>query len=470
MPKLPLIVLTASAATAALVSVAMGQTTQPATPIELGAEAQTITSFGASGAWWAQGVGDWDESVRSEILDLLYTDEGAGMDLYRYNVGGAPGTPFMPPEDRISDPWRRGYSVEVSPGEYDFSRDAAALRVLEGIRERGVEQFVLFANSPPAELTISGMTSGGENGSPNLPEENEDAFAERFVDTCVALANEFDLPHVVLSPINEPNVAWGTRRHQEGCSYEPEQVARVMAKVAGVMELRGLDRDRFELDGPESTTWSDRRLFRTLLERRNEDPTLAKWMSQLATHSYGGNRRDRRQLVAMRDELAPGLPIAMTEWTEMQRGRDGSMETALTMASTMHDDLNIGQAVTWQKWIAASKYEWRDGLIYLNADQSYDITKRLWAMAHFARFVPPGSTRVEVDVEGVGASVFTTPEGETVFVMTNRAEEAKAFELPPGSAEAFVTDADRDLAELSMTDAVVEVPALSIVTVVLTEK
>lgn len=57
---------------------------------------QTIEGFGASGAWWAQIVGNWTHEdpisgkpVRDRISELLFSKtEGIGLGIYRYNIGG----------------------------------------------------------------------------------------------------------------------------------------------------------------------------------------------------------------------------------------------------------------------------------------------------------------------------------------------------------------------------------------------
>ena len=57
---------------------------------------QTFEGFGASGAWWAQVVGDWNHiddasglPVNKRIADLLYgSKDGIGLRIYRYNLGG----------------------------------------------------------------------------------------------------------------------------------------------------------------------------------------------------------------------------------------------------------------------------------------------------------------------------------------------------------------------------------------------
>ena len=57
---------------------------------------QTIEGFGATGAWWAQIVGNWTHEdpisgkpVRDRISELLFSKtEGIGLGIYRYNIGG----------------------------------------------------------------------------------------------------------------------------------------------------------------------------------------------------------------------------------------------------------------------------------------------------------------------------------------------------------------------------------------------
>ena len=445
---------------------------------------QTVEGFGASGGWWAQDVGTWPAEQRDPILDLLYGTNGtngasgasgAGLAIYRYNVGGARGSPDMPPADGIRDPWRRAFSVETAPGNYDFSRDAAALSVLASVRARDVREFVLFANSPPADLTINGVTSGGEDGGPNLPEANEDAFAERFVATCRAIAEKYDLPKVTLSPINEPDVTWGKDgRTQEGCFYPPEQVARVLAKVAAEMGKAGLSPARYSLDGPEVSSWGRRGYFDALLHLRANDPPLKKWLGRVVCHSYGGDDADRRWLARRVARVAPGLPIAMSEWTELKWGRDVGMDSALVLADVMTRDLTLGNAVSWQKWIAVSKHDYRDGLIYIDAAaRSFTPTKRLWAMAQWARFVPPGSVRLAAEVVGDGqvlASAFRRPgEAGVACVAVNRGDRPVRLAVAgiDGRWQAFVTDAERDVAELdAVGGGVVTLPPRSVTTLV----
>ena len=129
--------------------------------IDTAAEHQTIESFGASGAWWSQYVGDWTDlesdgmEVREYIAQLLFDKEkGIGLTAYRYNIGGGSRGSS---KSNISDPWRRAYSFEVEPGVYDWGRDAAAVWFMRRAAELGVIEITMFVNSPLERLTVSGM-------------------------------------------------------------------------------------------------------------------------------------------------------------------------------------------------------------------------------------------------------------------------------------------------------------------------
>ena len=212
-----------SAAIAATVTVAI----DPAT------KHQVMEGFGASGAWWPSWVGQYPQEKQDQLLDLLFTaDRGIGLSIYRYNIPAGGGA-----EIRRRD--RATVTIETSPGTYDLSADAKALELLRGVRKRGVERFVLFANSPPARLTRNGLTSGGENGGSNFRQGAEAEFAKYLVDVATKISDEYDLPHVAVAPINEPQWKWGEkRRSQEGCHYTPAEAAGVIRATIEESERR----------------------------------------------------------------------------------------------------------------------------------------------------------------------------------------------------------------------------------------
>jgi len=121
--------------------------------VDFGNEYQVIDNFGASDCWSMQMLGGWSLENRNRVADLLFSrDKGIGLSCWRFNLGAGKKT------DDIRNPWRTAETFEVSKGVYDWSRQKGEQWFLGAAKERGVEQFVAFVNSPPARMTRNGLT------------------------------------------------------------------------------------------------------------------------------------------------------------------------------------------------------------------------------------------------------------------------------------------------------------------------
>lgn len=413
--------------------------------IDAQAEAQTIEGFGAAGAWWAQDVGGWENEKRSLVADLLFDREkGAGLSFYRYNIGGGDG-------ENIQDIWRRSETFEVAPGEYDWSRDANAMWMLRAARDRGVEHFVAFANSPPARMTVSGLTTGEKDGKSNLKPEMYAEFSQYLVDIVRHLREEEDIPIGWISPINEPQWNWSYQNGQEGCHYGPDEVFGLTRVLLQTMESNQMNDVKLSLF--ESGEWKSSDVY---IEKLAGDPQVWEALPHLSIHSYWSTRADKERFMKYFQKNHPEKSLWMSEWTEMKEGRDVGIDSALVMASTIHDDLTIANVTSWQYWIAVSKYQYRDGLIYVNPlDRDILQTKRLWVLGNYSRFIRPGFVRLDTqggnDVLQVSA-YRSADNNRWVIVIINLADqpvdvqlEALNGQLPP-RAERYETSDPFNLA------------------------
>jgi len=392
---------------------------------------QTIERFGASGAWWAQHVGGWEDEARDQVVRLLFDrDAGAGLSLYRYNIGAGDG-------EHIGDPWRRTETCEVAPGRYDWSRDANAVWMLKAARDAGVESFVAFANSPPARMTESGKTSGGVYGRSNLRTDMHDEFARYLVDVTRHLRDIEGVPVGLISPINEPLWEW-EENGQEGCHYTAKECVAVTKALLRAIEDAGLE---VGVDVIEAPLW--RGAANLYVGPLMRDPEIADAVHHFSIHSYWSTREEKEAEVALIRRRFPELRLWMSEWTEMKGGRDYGMDSALVMANVMHDDLTVASVTSWQYWIAVSRYDFRDGLIYVDEDtRAVHETKRLWTMASYSRFIPAGHVRIDVDVHHpeVRASAYVSPDDdETVVVAINNGADAAPVSIAGVSDAATAT-------------------------------
>lgn len=429
---------------------------------------QSIDGFGASGGWWAQDVGGWEPETVDAIVNLLYGEQGAHLSVYRYNLGAGSG-------NEIRDPWRRTHTIPKTESGFDFSADANALYVLDEINQLGVPHIEVFVNSPPAELTVSGMVSGGPDGGENLAGEDIPAFAEWVVERTLAIRDRYGLTSVWLSPINEPQWDWGgNHRRQEGTYLEPDTAVAVLRAVGERLDARP-GGDEVKLIGPEAGEWGGR--TREYLAAVLDDEYLRERVFRLAVHSYFSEPEERRALDAWLAERGRPIPVLMSEWCQFRRGQETTMDSALTLAQTMHLDLTEGYVTGWNKWIAVSKYSFHDGLIYVDPeDQSYATTKRLWVMGQYSRFVRPGAVRIAATLNndpprGLYATAYRAAEDtSTAVVLTNRRDENIEIQLAgvdASAVRAWGTDATRDIASMPIRDNTITLPRESVVTVII---
>ncbi len=420
---------------------------------------QRIEGFGASGAWWAQNLGAWSGPRRAEVARLLFSrGQGIGLSQYRYNLGGGL-------DDTITDPWRTAETFETGPGRYDWDRDAAARWFLQAAKDHGVEDFVAFVNSPPRRLTANGHTYG-DTGTSNLPVEHHEEFVQYLLDVVRHFRDEEGIDFRFISPINEPQWTWDAPG-QEGCHYEPEQVRDLTALAIEAFAASDLET---VVSAPEAGEYKSVYSGQDYAETLLADEGIRDGLGEFATHSYWSTD-DQRALAAQRMQEHPGIPLTMTEWCEMVGGRDAGMDSALVLARTVHSDLTIANAAAWQYWIAVSRYDYHDGLLYTDYvgpgdEESIQQTQRLWALGNYSLFLRPGARRIGAELEaverteGVMARIpFVEPDiatgtapGERLF----RMEDPAGDDHGPGTytypGNAVFTPGSFDLLSVEATD------------------
>ena len=422
---------------------------------------QTIESFGTSGAWWSQYMGLWDmpysstsmikRTVREQIATWLYDRNwGIGLTNYRYNLGAGSADSGL---GDYSDVHRRAQSFETAPGVYDWSKDEGAVWFLNKVTELGAQEIVLFFNSPLERLTKNGMahlTPGGEKS--NIAKENYAAFAKYACDVAEHFIEE-GIPVKFISPINEPQ--WDWTGGQEGCHYEPTEIAALFVAFLQEMQSRPALAG-VELSGPESGEWGGQttRYVSALLNTQ----ALREHMQAIDCHSYWSDRTSKIGFRNYMDVHYPDVKLRMSEWCEMVNGSDFSMDSAIVLAQTLAEDLNILNVVSWSTWVGVAPGGYHDGLMYASemapGEVSLVALKRLWAYGNYTRYIRPGFTRVEIDGgDTLSAVAFTGTDYEKkqlVVVLVNDAYEPVDVKLNGAfeqynSIIAYETSANRDL-------------------------
>ncbi len=417
---------------------------------------QKVESFGASGAWWTTGYGEKGPFV-DKLLKLVFTDEGAGLNNYRHNIGGSV-------KEDLSDAGtgmtfqRKTYSPLTEEGTYDEDRDIGAYTVLMKLKDMGtIDDFTLFINSPPSSMTKSGMTYGDEwEDSPsNLREDCYEAFASYVVDM-VQLYNYLGIPVKYISPINEPQYDW-VAPVQEGCHYDAKEALEVWRLIARELKERAKEDSTIagvRISPSESGYWADKSFVNYVYLQLATDPELAEMVDHVCSHSYASNADGKKRLWEEMRSVGSAVQFRQTEYGPALAEPDFTITTALDVARVIYEDISILHVDGWSYWLAAANGSFTDGLVYFNPEsESLMPSKRLWAMGQYARFVK-GAYQVNADEYGMPKAVKSTAyvngeDNTLVYVMVNEGKNDEAFSfagLPKGSkAEVYETSKIRNL-------------------------
>lgn len=412
---------------------------------------QTVESFGVSGAWWAQDVGGWEE-VRDEIARLLFSKtDGIGVSCYRYNLGGGSmnsGSSSFHNHNRMAECFLK------NDGTYDFSRDKNAVYMMNAAVRNGCDGVVLFVNSPPELYTKNHKSCLDIPWTVNLKKKNYRPFAQY----CVKVAEHFikeGIPVTSISPVNEPVWVWTEKHGQEGCHYRPWGTWGVMRALADEIDKSTL-KNKVLISGAENgdLRWFNKTYTRIMLG----DKKIRSHCDGIDVHSYflplpfpavfndrlAFMKRWRKFL----DKHYPNEKVRISEWTHMKGGRDSGMDSALEQARVMWEDMTVLNAVSWQHWIAVSDVDYCDGLIYVNNDHSYEITKRYYAFGNFSKFIKTGDVRVGIDSgnEKLKLIAFKNSNQTKIIAINLSENEAELdFTKLGEKGTAFITDKNNSL-------------------------
>jgi O-glycosyl hydrolase len=435
---------------------------------------QVIRSFGASDAWSVQFLGAyWPAEQRLRAADLLFSTAdrpdgspvGIGLSAYRFEIGAGSAAPGD--SSRIPDRWRRGTGFLQRDGTYDWSQQAGQRAFMKDAKARGVETFIGFVNSPPTTLTRNGRANSSGGDSANIAPARYGAFARYLKDIVVELEKRDGIRLDILSPFNEPQ--WDWLSGQEGSPWRVDEMAamtRVLsAELAGArlptkISIGESGRMNYVYERADKPTRGEQ--VQAWFDRKSPHyvGALPNLVHAIGAHSYHTtNPRDTLRAVRTRlhDAIVavdPTLEFWQTEYCILEttprirgRGRDLGIDAALHIAGVIHSDLVYAHASTWHWWIAASPYDYKDGLIYMDRDTltgTVRDSKMLWALGHYSRFVRPGMRRIGVDVAGDSVdqvdaellvSAYRDPVSRRmVTVLVNRSAEARAVQLvAPGA-------------------------------------
>lgn len=466
---------------------------------------QTINGFGAADAWSNDFLILMDDSSRSIAADWLFSKEmkadgsfrGIGLSIWRYNLGA--GSSEQGDSSQISDPYRRTECFLNADGSYNWNKQLGSQWMMRAARERGLDNLVMFCNSPPVSMTLNGKAFSGTCGESNLAPDKNYQFAD-YIAKSAGYFEDQKIHIDFVSPVNEPEWGWCRSDGQEGCPYRNLQIAGLARALNSALLSDSLTT---KIQVPESglLIFANSGL-RTKHGRQNQIEEFfkkgrkayiadqAQVARQVCSHSYFTEwpvwiMRSVRRKTARKTEKY-NIDYWMSEYCILHKtkeidggGRDLGMKTALYVSRVIHHDIVYGNASAWCWWLGISTADFKDGLVYVNRDGTgLTDSKTMWAMGNFSQFVHPGAVRIEIDGKRdkklfVSAYRNTGSDDMVIIVinMKSASQVIKLKNLPEGTINAWETSSDLSLAKISVikTNGCLNVSPESVTTFVLSK-
>lgn len=400
----------------------------------------TFKGWGTSLCWWANRVG-YSEKITRDSGRLFFSEEGLGMNIMRYNIGGGDD----PTHNHITrtDSDMPGWLKKNENGElyYDYTADENQLNILkECYKAAGKNAYVeAFSNSPPYFMTVSGCSSGSKSAiANNLKKSCITDFAEYLAHVSKYINDEMGIKISSLAAMNEPytNYWRAYSPKQEGCHVSPGKMqSTLLIETAKAMKNAGL----WDVD----ITASDE--TNTVLQNiACKKLTDEAWdvVDRVSTHTYSKATPKIRETCEKKNK-----PLWMTEtdWSNTAGENAGEMGAGLWLSKKIIEDLNTLHAEAWVIWqIMAgyiSKYEYKGrrdpeqlpdlnegywGVAFPDMDtEEVFLTQKYYAFGQFSRYIRPGMKLISVDKSSLAA--YDEKENKVVLVCINDKAQSQHF-------------------------------------------
>lgn len=446
--------------------------------IETSESHQIMQHFGASDAWTMQYLGLWPQEKQDRIADWLFSMEndadgkpkGIGLSLWRFNLGA--GSTEQGEESRISSSWTRTECFLQPDGTYSWDKQKGQRSFLRLAKERGVNSFLAFLNSPPVYFTQNGLaTNTGRDGTFNLKPDCYEKHARFIADVLQGIKEHDGIMFDYICPFNEPDGSWNwVGSNQEGSPATNNEIARMVRCLNDELVSRRMDT---KILISESADYNY--LFRVHGHgdwRRSCQ--IQSFFSPDSTDTYIGNLRNVPHLIVghsywtntpldnlrnircmLADTLKKyNLDFWQTEVCIMSNdeeiggggGFDRTMKTALYVGRVIHHDIVYGGASGWHWWRAVGE-DYKDGLIREYSDPPYldgrvEDSKLMWVLGNYSRFIRPGAVRLGVSAfdekgnriqegdteqKGLMCSAYRNKDGSWIMVLLNYGTDDRAF-------------------------------------------
>jgi len=327
---------------------------------------QRIDGFGASSAWRSTWTTSQADLLFSTSNGIVYTDglsqtttnNGIGLSLLRNRI--APAT----------SPSSNALPTTVETG------------IMQMAQARGARVWST-PWTPAAGFKNNGATSGGGYLGSGANATNL-AYAHQLASYVASMKNTYGINLYALSIQNEPDAKVNT---YDSCNWTAQQIHDFTTNLYNALVASNLTATKIML--PESQNWQD---YSNLAVTAMGDNT-SNLVGIIADHNYDGNYGP-----AGLAKNSYGKALWETE-VSLLSGSDSSIANGVYYAQRIFQFMTQAQVNAWHYWWLVSGATGNQGLL----DNNAAITKRLFTVGNYSRFVRPNFYRI-----GVSNNTFTS--------------------------------------------------------------
>ncbi|MGN0242827.1 MAG: glycoside hydrolase [Lachnospiraceae bacterium] len=415
--------------------------------------------WGTTLCWWANRTG-YNEELSDRLVEQFFGEEGLGLDIARYNIGGGddpthnhiarsdskmPGLLKLTEDATQNEDGTWNYEGNTY---YNWDADYNQVNVMKKILALNPDvQVEAFSNSPPYFMTKTGCSSGGSGTDvDNLREDSYNDFADFLAEVVKHFREEENIDFVSLEPMNEPqngggsfNGSWkGFNNKQEGCNfYSLDHQSTMLVELEAAMRKKGVS------DIPISATDDGRFSFMKRSLNGLSDEAMAT-IDRVNFHTYSADWDGNRETFANLVEEKGKSELWMDEVDngDWSAGVDaGDMSLPLGFAQHLMEDVEGTEASAWIIWQVTDKHfdsnstvssettdkslpTWGLGLTN-HDDNTFTPNKKYYAYAQFTKYIHPGDIITE---SGDNLMVAYQPDtGRVTIVAINDTAEVQKY-------------------------------------------
>ena len=472
--------------------------------IDLNKTYQVIESFSASDCWAPNYIGKyWNETEKENIAKLLFSQEikngqpeGIGLSGWRFNLGA--GTANQGAASGIDDKSRRAESfMNPLTGELDWTQQAGQQFFLEKAKQYGVEQFVMFSNSPPVYLTKNKKGFSDSGAYANIEKNNFSEFANYITDVLYYFKTNKSIDFDLISPVNEPQYNWESG--QEGSGWQNSEIKDLVVELNEKLAANSINT---KILLSEAGDWTY--LYNGNNRRENQIHNFFNSSSEnyvgnlshvapiIGGHSYWTDE-SWNPMIDVRTKVFDeakqnNLKLYQTEWSMLGDGYNNHpnefvgfdkasyLDIALYMSKVIHTDLTYANVASWSYWTSMDVERWdhKNRFLLIKVEPSggpyadiansgsHSAMKTLWVLGNYSRFIRPNYKRVELELKDYSREIFgnafiSPDKKEIIAVYTNLSKSNynvnfDTSNLEVESIKLYTTNKMSDMRESEITE------------------